>query len=58
MTRNALPKPMASEPRRHSRLGGLLRGDPKPTLGITDAEAPSHLRRKKKPESGIGLIDL
>ena len=30
----------------------------RPTLEVTIVESPAHLRRKKKPELGIALIEL
>jgi predicted DNA-binding protein with PD1-like motif len=41
-----------------TRGGHLLEGIVQPTLEITVTEAPVHLRRKKRPELGIALIDL
>ena len=39
------------------RGGHFLEGIVRPTLGVTIVETRSHLRRKKKPELGIALID-
>jgi predicted DNA-binding protein with PD1-like motif len=41
-----------------TRGGHLLEGTVQPTLEITLVETPTHLRRKKRPELGIALIDL
>lgn len=38
--------------------GHLLDGIVRPTLEITLVEAPGHLRRSKRPELGVALIDL
>ncbi|CAH2395478.1 PPC domain-containing DNA-binding protein [Mesorhizobium ventifaucium] len=38
--------------------GHLLEGIVRPTLEVTLVEAPGHLRRRKRPELGIALIDL
>jgi hypothetical protein len=36
----------------------LLEGLVHPTLEVTVVETPTHLRRRKRPELGIALIDL
>jgi predicted DNA-binding protein with PD1-like motif len=41
-----------------TRGGHLLEGLVRPTLEVTLVETPAHLRRKKRPELGIALIDL
>jgi predicted DNA-binding protein with PD1-like motif len=41
-----------------TRGGHLLNGEVHPTLEVTLVESPAHLRRKKRPELGIALIDL
>jgi uncharacterized protein len=41
-----------------TRGGHLLEGLVRPTLEVTLVETPGHLRRKKRPELGIALIDL
>lgn len=41
-----------------TRGGHLLDGIVRPTLEVTLVEAPGHLRRNKRPELGIALIDL
>ena len=41
-----------------TRGGHLLAGTVRPTLEVVLIETPSHLRRKKKPDLGIALIDL
>ncbi|MER8751002.1 DNA-binding protein [Mesorhizobium sp. M1050] len=41
-----------------TRGGHLLDGIVRPTLEITLVEAPGHLRRRKRPELGVALIDL
>ncbi|CCV05686.1 conserved hypothetical protein [Mesorhizobium metallidurans STM 2683] len=41
-----------------TRGGHLLNGLVRPTLEVTLVETPGHLRRKKRPELGIALIDL
>jgi uncharacterized protein len=41
-----------------TRGGHLLEGCVRPTLEVTLVEMPTHLRRKKRPELGIALIDL
>ena len=41
-----------------TRGGHLLEGFVRPTLEVTLVEMPAHLRRKKRPELGIALIDL
>ena len=38
--------------------GHLLDGIVRPTLEVTLVETPGHLRRRKRPELGIALIDL
>ena len=41
-----------------TRGGHLLEGSVRPTLEVTLIEAPTHLRRTKRPELGLALIDL
>jgi uncharacterized protein len=41
-----------------TRGGHLLEAHVQPTLEVTLFETPAHLRRKKRPELGIALIDL
>lgn len=41
-----------------TRGGHLIEGIVRPTLEVTVIEAPTHLRRKKRPELGLALIDL
>jgi predicted DNA-binding protein with PD1-like motif len=41
-----------------TRGGHLLEATVKPTLEVTLVETPAHLRRRKRPELGIALIDL
>ena len=41
-----------------TRGGHLLEGIVRPTLEVTLVEAPGHLRRSKRPELGVALIDL
>ena len=41
-----------------TRGGHLLEGHVCPTLEVTLIEMPAHLRRKKRPDLGIALIDL
>ena len=41
-----------------TRGGHFLEGIVRPTLEVTIVEAPAHLRRRKRPELGIALIDL
>ena len=41
-----------------TRGGHLLEGTVRPTLEVTLIETPTHLRRKKRPELGLALIDL
>lgn len=41
-----------------TRGGHLLEGIVKPTLEITLVETPRNLRRRKRPELGIALVDL
>ncbi|MER8430132.1 PPC domain-containing DNA-binding protein [Mesorhizobium caraganae] len=41
-----------------TRGGHLLDGIVRPTLEVTLVEAPGHLRRSKRPELGVALIDL
>jgi predicted DNA-binding protein with PD1-like motif len=41
-----------------TRGGHLLAGAVRPTLEVVLIDTPSHLRRKKKPDLGIALIDL
>lgn len=40
------------------RGGHFIRGIVRPTLEVTIVETPAHLRRRKRPELGIALIDL
>jgi predicted DNA-binding protein with PD1-like motif len=40
-----------------TRGGHFLKGDVRPTLEVTIVETPAHLRRRKRPELGIALID-
>ncbi|MDF2119501.1 DNA-binding protein [Roseiarcaceae bacterium H3SJ34-1] len=41
-----------------TRGGHLLKGMVRPTLEVMVVEAPPHLRRKKRADLGIALIDL
>lgn len=41
-----------------TRGGHLLKATVRPTLEVTIVETPAHLRRKKRPQLGIALIDL
>ena len=41
-----------------TRGGHLLEGRVRPTLEVTLTETPAHLRRKRRPELGLALIDL
>lgn len=41
-----------------TRGGHLLKGMVHPTLEMTLVETPTHLKRTKRPELGIALIDL
>jgi predicted DNA-binding protein with PD1-like motif len=41
-----------------TRGGHLLKAIVRPTLEVTIVETPAHLRRRKRPELGIALIDL
>ncbi|MER9654224.1 DNA-binding protein [Mesorhizobium sp. M0152] len=41
-----------------TRGGHLLEGIVRPTLEVTLVEAPGRLRRSRRPELGIALIDL
>jgi len=41
-----------------TRGGHFLNGVVRPTLEVTIVEAPAHLRRRKRPELGIALIDM
>lgn len=41
-----------------TRGGHLLEAIVKPTLEVTIVETPAHLRRRKRPELGVALIDL
>jgi predicted DNA-binding protein with PD1-like motif len=41
-----------------TRGGHLLEGPVQPILEVTLVETPVHLRRRKRPELGIALIDL
>ena len=40
-----------------TRGGHFLKGIVRPTLEVTIVETPAHLRRRKRPELGIALID-
>ncbi len=40
------------------RGGHFLSGIVRPTLEVTIVETPARLRRRKRPELGIALIDL
>ncbi|MBL6653145.1 MAG: DNA-binding protein [Reyranella sp.] len=40
------------------RGGHFLKGIVRPTLEVTIVETPAQLRRRKRPELGIALIDL
>ncbi len=40
-----------------TRGGHLISGTVRPTLEVVLIDTPSHLRRKKKPDIGIALID-
>src|ERR1051326_6415831 len=41
-----------------TRGGHLLKGFVRPTLEVSVVETPAHLRRKRRPELGLALIDL
>lgn len=41
-----------------TRGGHLLEGKVRPTLEVVLTETPSRLRRKKRPDLGIALIDI
>ena len=41
-----------------TRGGHLLEGRVRPTLEVVLIDTPAHLRRKKRPDLGIALIDL
>jgi predicted DNA-binding protein with PD1-like motif len=41
-----------------TRGGHLLAGTVRPTLEVVVTETPARLRRKKRPELGVALIDL
>ncbi len=41
-----------------TRGGHLMVGTVRPTLEVVLTDTPTHLRRKKKPDIGIALIDL
>ncbi|HEX3917432.1 MAG TPA: PPC domain-containing DNA-binding protein [Caulobacteraceae bacterium] len=41
-----------------TRGGHLLKATVRPTLEVTLVETPAHLRRRKRPELGVALIDL
>lgn len=41
-----------------TRGGHLLRATVRPTLEVTVVETPAHLRRRRRPELGLALIDL
>ncbi|HEY6984313.1 PPC domain-containing DNA-binding protein [Reyranella sp.] len=40
------------------RGGHFMQGIVRPTLEVTIVETPAHLRRKKRPELGLALIDF
>lgn len=40
------------------RGGHFLKGIVRPTLEVTIMETPAHLRRRKRPELGLALIEL
>jgi predicted DNA-binding protein with PD1-like motif len=40
-----------------TRGGHFLKGTVRPTLEVTIVETPVHLRRRRRPELGIALID-
>jgi predicted DNA-binding protein with PD1-like motif len=42
----------------HTRGGHFLEGIVRPTLEVTINETPAHMRRRKRPELGLALIDL
>jgi predicted DNA-binding protein with PD1-like motif len=41
-----------------TRGGHLLEGRVRPTLEVVITDTPAHLRRKKKPDLGIALIEI
>jgi predicted DNA-binding protein with PD1-like motif len=41
-----------------TRGGHFLSGIVRPTLEVTIIETPARLRRRKRPELGLALIDL
>ncbi len=41
-----------------TRAGHLNKGNVRPTLEVIVTETPTHLCKKKDPESGLALIDL
>jgi hypothetical protein len=41
-----------------TRGGHLLKGKVRPTLEVVLTDTPAQLRRKKRPDLGIALIDL
>jgi predicted DNA-binding protein with PD1-like motif len=41
-----------------TRGGHLLLATVRPTLEVTVVETPAHLRRRKRPELGLALIDV
>lgn len=41
-----------------TRGGHFLHGVVRPTLEVTISETPAHLRRRKRPDLGLALIDL
>lgn len=41
-----------------TRGGHLLKATVRPTLEVTIVETPAHLRRRKRPDLGIALINL
>jgi predicted DNA-binding protein with PD1-like motif len=40
-----------------TRGGHFMEGHVRPTLEVVVRETPAHLRRRKKPDLGIALID-
>jgi len=41
-----------------TRGGHLLKATVRPTLEVTIIDSPTHLRRRRRPELGLALIDL
>jgi predicted DNA-binding protein with PD1-like motif len=41
-----------------TRGGHLLKATVRPTLEVTIVETPAHLRRRKRPDLGIALVNL